>query len=59
MSDKCEFHHIHNHVKEEADAGIFTGSEVWIGTDSNVYERIFHKGGSTNKELHKIMLDMR
>ena len=57
--NKREFHNLFNHVKEEAEAGRFTGHEVWIGTDSKVAERIWHKGGSTDKELYEIMLEMR
>ena len=38
---------------------MFTGHEVWIGTDIKVAERIQHKGGYTEKELDEIMLEMR
>ena len=48
-----------NHVKEESEAGMFTGHEVWIGTDIKVAERIYNKGGYTEKELDEIMLEMR
>ena len=48
-----------NHVKEESKAGRFTGHEVWIGTDIKVSERIWYKGGSTDKELYDIMLEMQ
>ena len=58
-SNKREFHNIYNHVKEESEAGRFTGHEVWIGNDSEVAERIWHKGGSTDKEKYEIMLEMQ
>ena len=47
-----------NHVKEESDAGSFTGRVFLIGTDSKVAERICNKGVSTNKELYDIRLEM-
>ena len=31
----------------------------WMGTDIKVAERIWLKGGSTDKELYEIMLDMQ
>ena len=37
--NKREFHNRCNHVKEEAEAGRFTGHKVWIGTESKVAER--------------------
>ena len=58
-SNKREFHNLWNHVKEEAEAGRFTGHEVCIGTYSKVAERIWYKGGSADKELYEIILEMR
>ena len=47
-----------NNVKEEYEAGSFNGHEVWIGIDSKVSEKIWHRGGYTDKELYEIMLEM-
>ena len=58
-SNKREFHNIWNYVKEEDEEGRLTSHEVRIGTDSNVAERIWHKGGYTDKELYEIILEMR
>ena len=57
--NKREFHNLCNHVREESEAGRFTGNEFWIGTDSKVAERIWHKGVSTDKEWYEVMLDLR
>ena len=58
-SNKHEFHNLCNHVKYESEVGKFTGHEVWIGTNSEVAERICHKSRYTDKELYGIILEMR
>ena len=38
---------------------LITSHEFWTGTDSKVSEGIWHKGGSTDKKLYEIMLDIQ
>ena len=59
MSNKREFKNLWNHVKYEAEAGRFNGNEVLIVTNIKFAERIYHKSGSTDKELYAIMLEMQ
>jgi hypothetical protein len=58
-SNNREFKHLKYFISAEAYSGRFTGHEVYIGSDSKVAERIWHKGGSTSRELYKIMLELR
>ena len=48
-----------NNVKDKSESKRFTGNGFWIVTDSKFAERIWNKGGSTDKELYDIMLDMQ
>ena len=49
MPNERELQNMCNHVKEESEAGSFTGHAFLIGTDSKVAKRICNKGGSTDK----------
>ena len=35
------------------------GSEVFIFTDNSTFERTYHRGSSTSKLLHKVILELR
>ena len=37
----------------------FNGHKFWIGTDSKVSEKIWHRGGYNDKELYEIILEMQ
>ena len=49
-SNKCEYHNLCNHIKEDDEARRFNGYEFCMGADRKVSERIWYKGGSTDKE---------
>jgi hypothetical protein len=44
---------------EEAGAGYLKGAEFWLFMDNSTAERCFHKGSSSSKLLHKLVLKLR
>ena len=46
-------------VEEEARQGHLRGCELWIFTDNSTAEACFHKGSSSSKALHELVLRLR
>ena len=46
-------------VKEAAEEGHLSGSEVWLFTDNQVAEGIYHRGSSQNSSLYALMLEFK
>ena len=46
-------------VEEESKAGYLQGSELWLFTDNSTAESCFHKGGSSSRHLHDLVLRLR
>jgi len=46
-------------VEEESNAGYLQGSELWLFTDNSTAESCFHKGGSSSRHLHDLVLRLR
>jgi hypothetical protein len=58
-SNNREFRNLKDMVIDEARLGSLTGHEVFLGTDSQVAENVWHKGSSKERNLCEMMLELR
>ncbi len=58
-SNYCELKNLVDRVEEESKAGYLQGSELWLSTDNSTAESCFHKGGSSSRLLHDLVLRLR
>jgi hypothetical protein len=46
-------------VEEEAKEGYLTNSELWLFTNNSTAESCFHKGSSSSRALHDLVLQLK
>jgi hypothetical protein len=57
-SNNREFRNLRNFITTKAMTDRFTGREVWIGTDNKAAVQVWHKGGSSERELYQMSLEV-
>jgi hypothetical protein len=57
-SNNREFRNLKDMVIDEAKLGSLTGHEVFLGTDSQVADNVWHKVSSKERNLYEIMLEL-
>jgi hypothetical protein len=58
-SSNREFRNLKDMVIDEAKLGSLKGHEVFLGTDSQVADNVWHKGSSKERNLYEMMLELR
>jgi hypothetical protein len=58
-SNNREFRNLKDMVIDEATLGSLTGHEVFLGTDSQVADNVWHKGSYKECNLYEMMLELR
>lgn len=58
-SNYRELRNLVKSVEEAARQGLLTGYQLLLFTDNTTAEAAFHKGGSTSRELHELVLRLR
>ena len=58
-SNYRELRNLVDTVEEEASEGYLGESELWLFTDNSTAEACFHRGGSSSKLLHELVLHLR
>jgi hypothetical protein len=58
ISNNREFRNLKDMVIDTAKLGSLTGHEVFLGTDSQVANNVWHKGSSKVRNLYEIMLEL-
>jgi hypothetical protein len=57
-SNNREFRNLKDMVIDEAKLGSLTGHEVFLRTDSQVAENVWHKGSSKERNMYEMMLEI-
>jgi hypothetical protein len=58
-SNNREFRNLKDMVIDEAKLGSLTGHEVFLGTDRQVADNVWHKGISKELNMYEMMLELR
>jgi hypothetical protein len=58
-SNNREFRNLKYMVIDEAKLGSLTGHEVFLRTDSQVADNVWHKGSSNERNMYEMMLELR
>jgi hypothetical protein len=58
-SNNREFRNLKDMVIDEAKLGSLTGHELFLGTDIQVAENVWHKGSSKELNMYEMMLELR
>jgi hypothetical protein len=58
-SNYCKLKNLVNTTEEELKVGYLKDSELWLFTDNSTAESCFHKGSSSSKALHNLVVRLK